>query len=56
MFKSLGKKFKIEKSNLKLQAYFGKINHPIGKTVLPIKINNDVYHEEFIIIDIKTVP
>ena len=41
MFKSLGKKFKIEKSNLKLQGYFGEINHPLGKTILPINFNNN---------------
>ena len=56
MFKSLGKKFKIEKSNLKLQGYFGEINHPLGKTILPINFNNNVYLEEFIIIDKHTVP
>lgn len=56
IFKSLGKKFKIEKSNILLKSYFGEVNHPVGKTVIPIKMNNNIFLEEFVIIGKKTEP
>lgn len=55
-FKSLGKAAKLSKCNLKLQGYFGEINLPLGKVMLPIKLNNNLYFEEFIVINKNTEP
>lgn len=44
-------KHKIEKCNIRLQAYFGDIRLPLGQIILPVSFKDKIYHERFIIIE-----
>ena len=50
LYMKFKQKHKLLQTKIKIQAYFGGMMNPLGKVILPIKINKNVYREEFIVI------